>query len=67
MFAVVQNTPLCGFALLATFVMLGVRALRLHVRPESSDPDVIEEIRLRFEAELDARHLATDAPRLSGA
>ena len=67
MFAIVQHAPLCAFSLLATLVLLGMRALRPNARFENRDSDVIEEIRLMAEADLEAGHLATDAPRLSGA
>jgi hypothetical protein len=67
MLAIVQHTPLCVFSLLAMIVLLGVRALRPNVRFEDSDADVIEEIRRMVEADLEAKHLATDARRLSGA
>lgn len=67
MFAVVHNVPMCVLALLAAFLLLGVRASRPNVRFETGDPDVIEEVRLMVEADREARHLAIDAPHLSGA
>ena len=67
MFAVVHDIPLCVLALLATFLLLGVRASRPNVRFDTGDADVIEEVRLMVEADREARHLAVDAPHLSGA
>lgn len=59
MFAIVQHTPLCGLALLAVLMFLGMRALRpRRARFESRDADLIEEIRLMAEADREARHLA---------
>lgn len=66
MLAVVQHASLCAFTLLATFVWIGVRALRPDVRSETGDSDVIEEVRLMAEADLEARHLRTDARHLLG-
>ncbi len=66
MFVIVQHTPLCDLALLAVLVLLGVQARRRRRgRFEHRDVALIEEIRLMAEADLEAKHLAVDAPRPS--